>query len=158
MPRFIACLLFAASLPAMAQIYEYTDANGNQAFTNQPPASSLNAQPVEMSPINVVDVPDTLKSPQPPVPAQQSGNQPRENVSTDNQDEHYSTDDGDDYYGQPQPIGVDTRGVDRGLDRGGIPRVDPIGIDPGRGGVGSAGRDALGADPGRGPVGSPGRR
>jgi hypothetical protein len=140
MPRFIACLLFAASLPAMAQIYEYTDANGNKAFTNQPPDGSLNAQPVEVSPINVVDVPDTLKAPQPPAPTQQAGNQPRENANTDDQGEHYSTDDGDDYYGQPRPTGVDAIGADLGRGRVGTPRVDPIGIDPGRGRAGSPGR------------------
>ncbi|VFT28979.1 penicillin-binding protein [Pseudomonas aeruginosa] len=32
-----SCLLLAAALPAMAQIYQYTDANGNKVFTNQPP-------------------------------------------------------------------------------------------------------------------------
>ncbi|MEZ1513229.1 DUF4124 domain-containing protein, partial [Pseudomonas soli] len=28
-----SCLLLAAALPAMAQIYQYTDANGNKVFT-----------------------------------------------------------------------------------------------------------------------------
>lgn len=37
MRLLLACLLLSLTLPATAQIYKYTDANGNTVFTNQPP-------------------------------------------------------------------------------------------------------------------------
>ena len=37
MRTLLTCLLLALSLPATAQIYSYTDANGNTVYTNQPP-------------------------------------------------------------------------------------------------------------------------
>lgn len=49
-----ACLLCAIALPAAAQIYKYTDANGNTVFTNQPPEGQA-AQTVELPPTNTVD-------------------------------------------------------------------------------------------------------
>lgn len=45
----LALLLFA--LPAVAQIYKYTDANGNTAFTNQPP-DGVKAETVDLPPLN----------------------------------------------------------------------------------------------------------
>jgi hypothetical protein len=48
-----ACLLCALALPAAAQIYKYTDANGNTVFTNQPPEGQA-AQSVELPPTNSV--------------------------------------------------------------------------------------------------------
>jgi hypothetical protein len=40
-------------LPASAQIYKYTDANGKTVFTNQPP-TNVGATPVELPPTNTV--------------------------------------------------------------------------------------------------------
>ncbi len=53
MNRSLACLLFAISLPATAQIYTYTDGNGNTVFTNDPPGGAL-VQPVSLTPINTM--------------------------------------------------------------------------------------------------------
>ena len=48
-----ACLLCALALPASAQIYKYTDANGNTVFTNQPPEGQ-DVESVELPPTNTV--------------------------------------------------------------------------------------------------------
>jgi hypothetical protein len=53
MRPLLACLLLALSLPATAQIYSYTDANGNQVFTNEPPQGS-DAQAVQLNPTNTI--------------------------------------------------------------------------------------------------------
>ena len=37
MRPLLICLLLSLALPASAQIYKYTDANGNTVFTDQPP-------------------------------------------------------------------------------------------------------------------------
>ena len=49
----VLCLLLALAVPASAQIYKYTDANGKTVFTNQPP-SGVDAKPVELPPTNTV--------------------------------------------------------------------------------------------------------
>lgn len=49
-----ACLLCTLALPAAAQIYKYTDANGNTVFTNQPPEGQA-AEAVELPPTNTVE-------------------------------------------------------------------------------------------------------
>ena len=48
-----ACLLCTLALPAAAQIYKYTDANGNTVFTNQPPEGQ-SSETVELPPTNTV--------------------------------------------------------------------------------------------------------
>jgi hypothetical protein len=53
MRPLLACLLLALSLPATAQIYSYTDANGNRVFTNEPPQGS-DAKIVQLPPTNSV--------------------------------------------------------------------------------------------------------
>lgn len=53
MRPLFACLLLALSLPATAQIYSYTDANGNRVFTNEPPQGS-DAQAVQLNPTNTI--------------------------------------------------------------------------------------------------------
>ncbi|AGI26462.1 DUF4124 domain-containing protein [Pseudomonas sp. MT3] len=53
MRLILTALLLAAALPASAQIYKYTDANGKTVFTNQPP-SNVGAQPVQLPPTNTV--------------------------------------------------------------------------------------------------------
>ena len=50
----IACLLLLATLPAAAQIYKYTDANGNTAYSNQPP-DGRPSQSIELPPLNSVE-------------------------------------------------------------------------------------------------------
>ncbi|MDG6402679.1 DUF4124 domain-containing protein [Pseudomonas quasicaspiana] len=54
MRRSLICLLLFIALPAAAQIYKYTDANGNAAFSNQPP-DGVKAKVVELPPLNSVD-------------------------------------------------------------------------------------------------------
>ncbi|BCR22929.1 DUF4124 domain-containing protein [Aquipseudomonas alcaligenes] len=49
-----ACLLCTLALPATAQIYKYTDANGNTVFTNQPPEGQA-SESVELKPTNTVE-------------------------------------------------------------------------------------------------------
>lgn len=46
-------LLLATALPATAQIYKYTDANGNTVFTNQPPDGAA-SEKVELPPTNAI--------------------------------------------------------------------------------------------------------
>ncbi|AVU78845.1 DUF4124 domain-containing protein [Pseudomonas sp. Fig-3] len=55
---FPGMLLLLLALPAAAQIYKYTDADGNTAYSNQPP-DGIPAQAVELPPLNSVE-------PQPP--------------------------------------------------------------------------------------------
>jgi hypothetical protein len=42
------------SLPVAAQIYKYTDANGNTAYSNQPP-DGIKAETVELPPLNSIE-------------------------------------------------------------------------------------------------------
>ncbi|KPC25170.1 Uncharacterized protein ABJ99_2317 [Pseudomonas syringae pv. cilantro] len=54
MRQSLICLLLLISLPAMAQIYKYTDANGNTAFSNQPP-NGTKTEVVELPPLNSIE-------------------------------------------------------------------------------------------------------
>ncbi|HWH87548.1 MAG TPA: DUF4124 domain-containing protein [Pseudomonas sp.] len=54
MGRTLLYILLLIALPAAAQIYKYTDANGNTAYSNQPP-DGVQAQPVELPPLNRVE-------------------------------------------------------------------------------------------------------
>ena len=54
MGRTFLYILLLIALPAAAQIYKYTDANGNTAYSNQPP-DGVRAQPVELPPLNSVE-------------------------------------------------------------------------------------------------------
>ncbi|MHC8348273.1 DUF4124 domain-containing protein [Pseudomonas sp. RT4P38] len=51
MGRGFLFILLLIALPAAAQIYKYTDADGNTAYSNQPP-DGVKAQPVELPPLN----------------------------------------------------------------------------------------------------------
>lgn len=63
----LICLLSSAlAFPASAQIYKYTDANGNTAYSNQPP-DGAKAKPVELPPLNSVG-PSTPRNEPPPAP------------------------------------------------------------------------------------------
>jgi hypothetical protein len=54
MRPFLLFLLLLLALPATAQIYKYTDANGNTAYSNQPP-DGTRSQAVELPPLNSVE-------------------------------------------------------------------------------------------------------
>lgn len=64
-----ACLLCVLALPATAQIYKYTDANGNTVFTNQPPEGQA-SESVELKPTNTVEAQPPLEIKQPEAPPQ----------------------------------------------------------------------------------------
>ncbi len=51
---FSIILLLLLALPAAAQIYKYTDADGNTAYSNQPP-QGVPAQTVELPPLNSIE-------------------------------------------------------------------------------------------------------
>jgi len=61
MRSLLIFLLLAFACPVMAQIYKYTDADGNTAYSNQPP-DGVKAQPVELPPLNKVE-PQTPSAP-----------------------------------------------------------------------------------------------
>lgn len=73
MRRSLVCLLLLVALPAAAQIYKYTDANGNTAYTNQPPEGTK-AQAVDLPPLpsinTVKPAPATTAAPMTPMPSQ----------------------------------------------------------------------------------------
>ncbi|MHC8369774.1 DUF4124 domain-containing protein [Pseudomonas sp. MDT1-85] len=54
MGRGFLFILLLIALPAAAQIYKYTDVDGNTAYSNQPP-DGVKAQPVELPPLNRVE-------------------------------------------------------------------------------------------------------
>lgn len=62
MRLLLLCLLALVTLPAAAQIYKYTDANGNTAYSNQAP-EGVKAETVTLPPLN------SIQSPQPKSPA-----------------------------------------------------------------------------------------
>lgn len=62
------CLLCTLALPAAAQIYKYTDANGNTVFTNQPPEGQ-SSESVELKPTNTVEVQKPVAGKEPARPA-----------------------------------------------------------------------------------------
>lgn len=55
MRPLLACLLLALALPGSAQIYKYTDSNGNTVFTNQPPDGAA-VESVTLPPTNTVEM------------------------------------------------------------------------------------------------------
>jgi hypothetical protein len=54
MGRGFLLMLLLIALPAAAQIYKYTDAAGNTAYSNQPP-DGVKAQTVELPPLNSIE-------------------------------------------------------------------------------------------------------
>lgn len=71
MRPLLVCLLLALALPASAQIYKYTDANGNTVFTNQPPDGTA-AESVELPPTNTVEMQTPSLPPAAPASEQKS--------------------------------------------------------------------------------------
>lgn len=72
MRQCLAFLLLVFALPAAAQIYKYTDASGNTAYSNQPP-NGTKAETVELPPLNSVET--VVPAAPPPLPATQNQNQ-----------------------------------------------------------------------------------
>lgn len=73
MRQSLALVLLLLALPAVAQIYKYTDANGNTAYSNQPP-DGTKAETVELPPLNSVNTaapPPAAPSPSPAQPQAQ---------------------------------------------------------------------------------------
>ncbi len=68
MGRTFLYILLLIALPAAAQIYKYTDANGNTAYSNQPP-DGVQAQPLELPSLNRVE-PQAPSAPQAPTAEQ----------------------------------------------------------------------------------------
>ena len=64
---FSIILLLLLALPAAAQFYKYTDADGNTAYSNQPP-QGVPAQTVELPPLNSIErqSPASPDTPTPP--------------------------------------------------------------------------------------------
>lgn len=54
MRQSLPLLLLLFALPAVAQIYKYTDANGNTAYSSQPP-NGTKAETVDLPPLNSVN-------------------------------------------------------------------------------------------------------
>lgn len=61
LPLFLL-LTFALLSPAQAEVYTYTDADGNRVFTDRPKAG--NAQRVEMAPTNSMAQPNAPRTPE----------------------------------------------------------------------------------------------
>lgn len=61
MRPLLICLLLGLAMPAGAQIYKYTDAQGNTVFTDNPPKGQA-AESVELPPTNSVE----MQAPSPP--------------------------------------------------------------------------------------------
>ncbi|VVM58545.1 hypothetical protein PS645_01138 [Pseudomonas fluorescens] len=64
MGRGFLFVLLLIALPAAAQIYKYTDAAGNTAYSNQPP-DGVKAEAVELPPLNSVESPTPTATAQP---------------------------------------------------------------------------------------------
>jgi hypothetical protein len=78
MRQCLAFLLLVFALPAAAQIYKYTDASGNTAYTNQPP-NGTKAETVELPPLNSVET--VVPAAPPPLPATQNQNQNQQSAA-----------------------------------------------------------------------------
>ncbi|UZJ60697.1 DUF4124 domain-containing protein [Pseudomonas sp. KU26590] len=79
MRQCLALLLLVFALPAAAQIYKYTDASGNTAYSNQPP-NGTKAETVELPPLNSVET--VVPAAPPPLPATQNQKQTQNPQST----------------------------------------------------------------------------
>jgi hypothetical protein len=79
MRQCLALLLLVFALPAAAQIYKYTDASGNTAYSNQPP-NGTKAETVELPPLNSVET--VVPAAPPPLPATQNQNQNQQSAAS----------------------------------------------------------------------------
>lgn len=78
MRQCLAFLLLVFALPAAAQIYKYTDASGNTAYSNQPP-NGTKAETVELPPLNSVET--VVPAAPPPLPATQNQNRNQQSAA-----------------------------------------------------------------------------
>jgi hypothetical protein len=69
MRQSLVLLLLLVALPAVAQIYKYTDANGNTAYSNQPP-DGTKTETVNLPPLNSVNTSPAPIAPAAPTPRQ----------------------------------------------------------------------------------------
>ncbi|AHL31694.1 hypothetical protein CD58_01745 [Pseudomonas brassicacearum] len=76
MGRSFPMLLLLLALPAAAQIYKYTDAEGNTAYSNQPP-QGVPAQTVELPPLNSIERQPPASPNAPTAPAPAAKDEPR---------------------------------------------------------------------------------
>ncbi|WP_166358217.1 DUF4124 domain-containing protein [Pseudomonas akapageensis] len=70
MRSVLIVVLGLLALPAAAQVYKYTDANGNTTYSDQPAAGASN-EPIELPPLNSVAPPPLVSAQQPtskPIP------------------------------------------------------------------------------------------
>ncbi len=72
MGRGFLFIVWLIALPVTAQIYRYTDASGNTAYSNQPP-DGVKSQTVELPPLNSVER-------QPPIAPEQPARQADQNA------------------------------------------------------------------------------
>jgi hypothetical protein len=77
MRRSLLLLLGLVALPAVAQIYKYTDANGNTAYSSQPPEGTK-AQTMDLPPLQRID---TVAPAAPRLPATQNQGQAPQNTA-----------------------------------------------------------------------------
>lgn len=84
MRPMLACLLLTLALPASAQIYKYTDANGHTVFTNQPPEGGK-VETVELPPTNTVEAQKPVAPP--PVTPEKKASAAYEQLSLELPDE-----------------------------------------------------------------------
>ena len=75
MGRGLLFLLLVIALPAVAQIYNYTDANGQTVYSDHSP-DGVDAQPVELPPLNRVE----SQTPSTPPAVETDNRQPERNV------------------------------------------------------------------------------
>ncbi|KAB0493775.1 DUF4124 domain-containing protein [Pseudomonas vancouverensis] len=73
MRPILLLVLLSFGSPVMAQIYKYTDANGNTAYSNQPP-DGVKAQPLDLPPLNSVQT----QPPGPSAPTREDREKPHE--------------------------------------------------------------------------------
>ncbi|MEN5314623.1 DUF4124 domain-containing protein [Pseudomonas koreensis] len=75
MGRTFLYILLLIALPAAAQIYKYTDANGNTVYSDHSP-DGIKAQPVELPPLNRVEP----QAPSAPAPTSTDNRPPASNA------------------------------------------------------------------------------
>ena len=124
MKRLLASLLLVTSLPLVAQVYTYTDAQGNPVFTNEPPPEGANAQIVNVPPTNGAEVPAPSNYTPPPP----NNNTPPQPPASQQQTSGTSYSDDCDAYGNC----ADDYDQRRAAEATAIERRDNPVVDPGR--------------------------
>jgi hypothetical protein len=131
MKRLLASLLLISSLPVLAQVYTYTDAQGNPVFTNEPPPEGVNAQTVNVPPTNGAQVPAASNYTPPPPgssapPAQPASQQQTSGGSYADENDNADYDDNE-YYGDDyeRRRAAEAAAIDPRRN----PVVDPVRVD-----------------------------